>query len=81
MPSQLIIRMPNDLKEKVGKQAKAEGKNVSSLVREVLEDYIRDHDMSSYVDDLWSRIGKSLKAKGKQPKDIESAIRQARTQK
>jgi predicted DNA-binding protein len=81
MPSQMILRMPDDLKEKVGRQARAEGKNVSTFVREVLEDYIRNHDMSSYVDDLWGRIGNSLKAKGKGPEDIESAIRRVRTKK
>ena len=81
MPSQMILRMPGDLKEKVGRQAKAEGKNVSALVRDVLEDYIRNHDMSSYVDDLWGRIGSSLKADGKRPEDIESAIRRARAKK
>lgn len=81
MPSQMILRMPDDLKEKVGRQARAEGKNVSTFVREVLEDYIRNHDMSSYVDDLWGRIGNSLKAKGKGPVDIESAIRRVRTKK
>jgi len=77
----MILRMPDDLKEKVGRQARAEGKNVSTLVREVLEDYIRNHDMSSYVDDLWGRIGNKLKAKGKGPEDIESAIRRVRTKK
>ena len=81
MPSQMILRMPDDLKEKVGRQAKAEGKNVSTLVREVLEDYIRNHDMSSYVDDLWGRIGHSLKSTGKRPEDIESVIRQVRARK
>lgn len=81
MPSQMILRMPDDLKEKVGRQAKAEGKNVSTLVREVLEDYVRSHDMSSYVDDLWGRIGNSLRAGGKGPDDIESAIRLTRARK
>lgn len=81
MPSQMILRMSDDLKEKVGRQAKAEGKNVSALVREVLEDYVRTHDMSSYVDDLWNRIGNSLKATGKGPEDIEAAIRLARAKK
>jgi len=77
----MIIRMPDDLKEKVSRQAKVEGKNVSTLVREVLEDYIRDHDMASHVDDIWNRIGASLKAKGKRPEDIEIAIGQARAEK
>lgn len=81
MPSQMILRMPDDLKEKVGRQAKAEGKNVSTLVREVLEEYIKNHDMSSYVDDLWGRIADRLKAGGKGPEDIEAAIRRARTNK
>jgi predicted DNA-binding protein len=77
----MILRVPDDLKEKVGRQAKAEGKNVSTLVREVLEEYIRNHDMSSYVDDLWGRIADNLKARGKGSENIESGIRLVRAKK
>ncbi|MFZ5799234.1 MAG: ribbon-helix-helix protein, CopG family [Thermodesulfobacteriota bacterium] len=81
MSSQMILRVPDDLKEKVGRQAKAEGKNVSTLVREVLEEYIRNRDMSSHVDDLWGRIGRNLKARGKGSENIESGIRLVRAKK
>ncbi len=81
MTSQMIIRIPDELKTKVSQLARAEGKNMSSVVRELMEDYVRDRDMSSYVDDLWNRIGDSLKTKGISAKDIRQAIRQERAAK
>jgi len=81
MATQIIIRVPDDLKSKVNKLAKAEGKNVSAVVRELLEDYVRNRDMSSYIDDLWTRIGNTLKAKGVEPQDIKRAIRESRAEK
>jgi len=80
MTTQMIIRVDDDLKEKVSKLAKSEGKNVSVIVRELMENYIKDRDISGYIDDLWKRTGKKLKAKGVKPVDIDSAIREARRQ-
>jgi hypothetical protein len=37
--------------------------------------------MSSYIDDLWTRIGNTLKAKGVEPQDIKRAIRESRAEK
>lgn len=31
------------------------------MVRELIEDYIKEHDISSYIDNLWDRVGKKLK--------------------
>ena len=57
MATQMIIRVDPSLKNKVSKLAKAEGKNLSELVRELLEKYTQERDMSAYIDDLWDRIG------------------------
>ena len=81
MTSQMIIRIPDELKTKVSQLAQAEGKNMSSVVRELMEDYVRNRDISSYVDDLWSRIGDSLKMQGVSAKDIRQAIKQERVAK
>ncbi len=78
MATQLIIRVPDDLKSKVNNLAKAEGKNVSVVVRELLEDYVKNRDISSYIDDLWGRIGNELKVKRVQPDDIQRAILESR---
>ena len=70
--------MPDDLKSKVTTLAKAEGRNVSAVVRELLENYVKDRDISSYIDDLWGRTGAKLKARGIKPADIQKAIKKAR---
>ncbi len=57
MTTQMIVRIDPILKNKVSDFAKAEGKNVSEIVRELLESYVKNRDIGSYIDDLWSRIG------------------------
>ena len=42
MATQMIIRVEPSLKNKVSKLAKAEGKNLSELVRELLEKYTKE---------------------------------------
>ncbi len=81
MTTQMIVRINPELKNKVNNLAKAEGKNVSEVVRELLEDYVRDRDIGSYIDDLWERIGGSLKSRGYTPKNIHRIIREARMEK
>ena len=81
MATQMIVRINPELKQKVTKLAKAEGKNVSEVVRELLEEYVRNRDIGSYIDDLWERIGGNLKSRGKTPKDIQRIIREVRTRK
>lgn len=79
MTTQMIIRIEPGLKEKVSKLAKKEGKNLSELVRELLEKYTKERDMSSYVDNLWDKIGKKLSEKNITPSDIENVIKQVRS--
>ena len=81
MATQMIVRINPELKNKVNKLAKAEGKNVSEVVRELLEDYVRDRDISFYIDDLWERIGGKLKSRGYTLNDIHRVIREVRTKK
>ena len=81
MTTQMIVRINPELKTRVNSLAKAEGKSVSEVVRELLVDYVRDRDISSYIDDLWERIGGKLKTHGITPKDIQHAIREVRTDK
>jgi len=78
MTTQMIIRVEEEIKTKVNRLAKADGKNVSAVVRELLENYVKERDMSSYMEDLWNRIGSGLKEQGVKPGDIERAIREVR---
>jgi predicted DNA-binding protein len=79
MTTQMIVRIDPGLKAKVNNFAKAEGKNVSEVVRELLEDYVKSRDINAYVDDLWDRIGGKLTSSGFGPKDIKRVIREVRT--
>jgi predicted DNA-binding protein len=78
MTSQMIVRVHPELKARVNRIAKTEGKSVSEVVRELLEDYVRDRDMGAYVDDLWDRIGGKLSARGVVRKEIQRVIKEVR---
>lgn len=78
MTTQMIVRVHPELKARVNRIAKTEGKSVSEVVRELLEDYVRDRDMGAYVDDLWDRIGGKLSARGVVRKEIQRVIKEVR---
>ncbi len=78
MTTQMIVRINPEVKERFNKLARVEGKTSSQMVRELIEDYIKERDIGTYVDDLWNRIGKKLKSKGIRQRDINREIREAR---
>jgi len=77
----MIVRLDPELKTKVDNLAKTEGKSVSEVVRELLEEYVKNRDIGSYIDDLWGRIGAKLASRGLSPEDIQRAIQEVRTKK
>lgn len=78
MSTQMIIRIDDAIKAKFTKLAKAEGKTASLAVRELIEDYVHNRDMSGCVDDLWSRIGANLAKSGVAAASVAGAVRAAR---
>ncbi len=80
MTTQMIIRVEPDLKDKVHRLAKSEGKSLSELVRELLEKYTKERDMGGYIDSLWDEIGMDLSANNISESDIDKAIEEARHQ-
>ncbi len=81
MSTQMIVRINPELKNKVNSLAKAEGKSVSEVVRELLEDYVKNRDIGLYIDDLWQRIGDKLVSRKIGPQEIQRAIREVRAKK
>jgi len=77
----MIVRINPELKNKVNSLAKAEGKSVSEVVRELLEDYVKNRDIGLYIDDLWQRIGDKLVSRKIGPQEIQRAIREVRAKK
>ena len=51
------------------------------MVRELIEDHIKEHDIGSYIDGLWERTGKKLRSKGVTPADIGRAVKDVRRRK
>lgn len=78
MSTQMMIRIDPEMKEKLNKLARGEGKTSSQMVRELIEEYIKGRDIGSYIDDLWNRIGEKLRAKGIRPDDIGRIIKEVR---
>ena len=79
MSTQMIIRLDSDLKIKLNRLARSEGKTTSQVVRELIEGYIQDRDISGYIDDLWARVGRQLQQQKVQSTDIEQAITEVRS--
>ncbi|MBI5374888.1 MAG: ribbon-helix-helix protein, CopG family [Candidatus Schekmanbacteria bacterium] len=81
MTTQMIIRIDNEIKDRLSRLARIEGKTTSEMVRRLIEDYIRDRDIGTYIDDLWDRTGRKLKSKGVTPEAINKAVKASRKEK
>jgi predicted DNA-binding protein len=78
MTTQMIIRIDSEMKNRLNRLARLEGKATSQMVRELIQDYLREKDIGTYIDDLWDRLGRKLRSKGINEKDIRRAIKESR---
>ena len=78
MSDQLLIRIDPELKARLERLSRAEGKTTSRMVRELIKDYIRDRDVAGYIDGLWERIGRKLVERGAKPADVAKAVTDVR---
>ena len=78
MSDQLLIRIDPELKKRLGQLSRAEGKTTSRMVRELIGDYLKQRDISGYIDGLWERIGRKLRARGAKASDIARTIATSR---
>ncbi len=78
MTTQMIIRIDQDLKNKASYLAKNEGKNISEIVRDLIKGYVKERDISTYVDELWGRIGNKMHKNNKNIEDIDTIIEDIR---
>jgi len=81
MTTQLMVRIDPKIKDRIEKLARLEGKTTSQMVRDLIEEHLKERDIGAYIDNLWDRIGTQLKSKGVKESDIDRAIRATRTQK
>ena len=78
MTTQMIIRLDEETKKKLNRLARLEGKSMSQIVRELIEERIKERDIGAYIDDLWNRIGSELSSKGITEEDLLQAIKDVR---
>ena len=79
--TQMIIRLDERVKTNLSKLAKADGKNSSLVIRELINNYVQERSMDKYIDDLWRRVGRKLNRKKIEQKEIVKAIRDVRAAK
>jgi predicted DNA-binding protein len=78
MTTQMLIRIDSRKRKTLDKLSKSEGKTTSEVVRELIDTFITEHDLSGYIDGLWNRIGQTLKRKGYSEADIPRLIKESR---
>jgi predicted DNA-binding protein len=78
MTTQMLVRIDAKKREALDRLSKSEGKTTSEVVRELIDTFITDHDLSGYINGLWNRIGHSLKRKGYSEADIPRLIKESR---
>ena len=79
MVSQMLIRVDKELKDKFQRLSRTEQKSVNEKVRDLMEEYVRDHDMEAAMRSLWDEIGQSLRKKGYKASDVNKIIKEVRT--
>jgi len=79
MVSQILIRVDKELKDKFRRLSRTEQKSVNEKLRELMEEYVKDHDMEAAMRSLWDEIGQSLRKKGYKASDVNKMIKEVRT--
>jgi hypothetical protein len=74
----MLIRIEAGKRDKLQQLCMAEGKSTSQVVRELIDGFIKEKDMASHIDSLWTRVGKIMTKKGYSSKDINRIIKQVR---
>lgn len=78
MQTQMIVRIDAEIKNKLNSLARVERKTTSQVVRELIEEHIKERDISSYIDELWDKVGVKLKANGVTQEKIRKTIKEVR---
>jgi predicted DNA-binding protein len=78
---QMIIRIDEVTRDKMMQLARQEGKSSNEVVRELIAQYIKNRDISGYIDDLWKRAGNNLKKRGIQKAKLLKIIQEVRARK
>ena len=78
MSTQILIRIDEDLKNTLHRLSRLEQKSLNEKIRELIEEYVREHNMEEAMKNLWDEIGESLKKKGYKKSDVDKMIKKVR---
>ncbi len=78
MVSQILIRVDKELKDKFQRLSRMEQKSVNEKVRDLMEEYVKDHDLEAAMKDLWDEMGEALKKRGYKASDVHRKIKEVR---
>ncbi len=78
MERQMVVRIDEEMKGKFFKIARMEGKTASEKIREMIERYVSENDLSTIVDGLWNRISNKLENSEVKEEDITRVIKEVR---
>jgi hypothetical protein len=81
MTSQILVRLDKELKDKFQRLSGIERKSVNEKVRELMEEYVREHSMEATMKSLWDEMGRSMKKKGYKESDVAKIIKKVRSAK
>ncbi len=81
MTSQILVRVDKDLKDKFRRLSGTERKSVNEKLRELMEEYVKEHSLAPAMKSLWDEVGLSMKKKGYKASDVEKMIRKVRSTK
>jgi hypothetical protein len=79
MTSQILVRVDKDTKEKFQRLSRFEHKSVNEKLRELMKEYVEEHNIERAMKGLWNEIGGSLKKRGYKVSDVEKTIRKVRS--
>ena len=79
MITQILIRVDRGLKDRFQRLSRTEQKSVNEKVRELMEEYVKEHDLEAAMRNLWDEIGQSLRKKGYKASDVNKIIKEVRS--
>lgn len=79
MTSQILVRVDKELKDKFRQLSGTERKSVNEKLRELMEEYVREHSLAPAMKSLWDEVGQSMKRKGYKAADVEKMIKKTRS--
>ncbi len=79
MPVQILIRIDEEQKRKLQQLARAEQKSLNQKIREIISQYIQEHDIERALRSVWLEIGEELKNAGYNLLDVDRVIKEVRS--